>query len=74
MNVLDSPASQFKLYVLGNMTSQALMDEETIVCPLCSAPAMPIFLRASLADFVAALLCIPCRALFRAVDTFSLRD
>jgi hypothetical protein len=62
------------LYTMPGVTSQALMDDETLVCPLCGAPATPIALRTGLSSFVAALGCLRCDAIFRAVDSFSLRD
>jgi formate dehydrogenase maturation protein FdhE len=72
MNATGNPTHWFRLYVLADVTSQALMDEKTLVCPICGAPALRTYLRAGLADFVTALLCLPCRAIWRAVDTFSL--
>ena len=74
MNDTDVPAHWFRLYVLEDMSSQELMEQEAPACPICGAPAVRTFLRAGLASFVAALMCISCRSMFRAVDTFSLRE
>ena len=72
MNDTDVPAHWFRLYVLEDMSSQELMEQEAPACPICGAPALRTFLRAGLASFVAAQLCLPCRCLFRAADAFSL--
>lgn len=73
-NISSEAQDRYQLYRLEELTSQALMDKEMLVCPICGAPALRTYLRAGLADFVAALLCLPCRVLFRAADTFSLAE
>ena len=70
----DYPAHWFRLYTLEDVSSPTLLDEEAPACPICGAPALRTFLRAGLASFVAALVCIPCRSMFRAADAFSLRE
>ena len=74
MHATDIPAHWFRLFTLENLSSQELMDQDAPACPICGAPALRTFLRAGLASVVAALMCIPCRSMFRAADAFSLRE
>ena len=66
------PAPRHRVVLLEDVSSQELMDRDLPACPFCGGAVRPAPLRAGLASYVAALVCVQCRCILRARDTFSL--
>ena len=51
-----------------------MMDRGLMICPDCRGIAVPTFLRAGFSRFIAALVCVQCRTVYRAGNAFELVD